>query len=262
MNTPPKTLNTFEAIVQVMKTLRSESGCPWDKEQTHQSIASCAMEEVCELIDAIENEDEENFIEELGDVLLQVVFHSEIARQEGRFDIYTVIEKLNQKLISRHPHVFSGKDVKTAEDALKSWNEVKAKETKKPERGFGVPIHLPALQRAQKIGKKTKKLKFDWNNASEVMKNVENEVQELKEAIATNRLENIQDEFGDVLFTLVQVGRHLGVDCEQALRGTNNKVETRWIRMKELAKSQEKEFEILSTDELEKLWTEVKKQEA
>lgn len=245
-----------------MKTLRSESGCPWDKEQTHKSIASCAMEEVCELIDAIETENEENFIEELGDVLLQVVFHSEIARQEGRFDIYKVIEKLNQKLISRHPHVFSDKDVKTAEDALKSWNDVKAAEVKTNNSdGFGVPIHLPALQRAQKIGKKTKKLKFDWNNASEVMKNVENEVQELKEAISTQKLEKIQDEFGDVLFTMVQVGRHLGVDCEQALRSTNNKVETRWIRMKNLAKLQGKDFETLDTPELEILWKEVKKQE-
>lgn len=244
-----------------MKTLRSEDGCPWDKEQTHKSITSCAMEEVCELIDAIENEDEENLVEELGDVLLQVVFHSEIARQEGRFDIYNVIEKLNQKLISRHPHVFSDKEVKTSEEALKSWNDVKSREAKPEPEGFGVPVHLPALQRAQKIGKRTKKLKFDWENASQVMTNVENEVQELKEAIATQELSKIQDEFGDVLFTMVQVGRHLGIDCEQALRGTNNKVETRWIRMKQLAKAQGKVFNDLETPDLEKLWKEVKKQE-
>ena len=253
MNTPPENLKTFEAIVQVMKTLRSPTGCPWDLEQTHKSIAPCALEEVCELIDAIETENEENLIEELGDVLLQVVFHSEMARQENRFDIYDVIERLNQKLISRHPHVFSDKAVKNTEDALKNWHDVKAKEKKTtPEtEGFGVPLHLPALQRADKIGKKTKKLKFDWEKASDVMTAVESEVKEFKEAIQSGKLEKIQDEFGDVLFTLVQVARHLGIDSEQALRGTNNKVEQRWIRMKQAAKKEGREFEKLEQEDLE-----------
>ena len=263
MNTPPDNLRSFEAIVQVMKTLRSPTGCPWDREQTHKSITSCALEEVCELIEAIETENEENLIEELGDVLLQVIFHSEMARQENRFDIYDVLEKLNQKLISRHPHVFSDKAVKTSEDALKNWNEVKGKEKKTTPQteGFGVPIHLPALQRADKIGKKTKNLKFDWEKVGDVMASVESEVQEFKEAIQSGRLENIQDEFGDVLFTLVQVARHLGIDSEQSLRGTNNKVEQRWIRMKKLASESGLEFEKLKTEDLEKLWKEVKKQE-
>lgn len=261
MNTPPANLKTFEAIVQVMKTLRSPSGCPWDQEQTHKSIASCALEEVCELIEAIETDNEENLIEELGDVLLQVVFHAEMARQENRFDIFTVIEKLNQKLISRHPHVFSDKAVKTTEDALKNWHDVKALEKKTtPEtEGFGVPIHLPALQRADKIGKKTKKLKFDWEKVSQVMASVESEVQEFKEAVESGKMSNMQDEFGDVLFTLVQVARHLGIDSEQALRGTNQKVENRWIEMKKIAKSKNLKFDELSTENLEELWKEVKK---
>jgi tetrapyrrole methylase family protein/MazG family protein len=263
MNTPPSNLKTFESIVQVMKTLRSPTGCPWDQEQTHKSIASCALEEVCELIDAIETENEENLIEELGDVLLQVVFHAEMARQEERFDIYDVIEKLNQKLISRHPHVFSDKDVKNTEEALKNWTDMKAKEKKTtPEtEGFGVPLHLPALQRADKIGKKTKKLKFDWEKAADVMTSVESEVQEFKEALESGKIENMQDEFGDVLFTLVQVARHLGIDSEQALRGTNQKVENRWIGMKKIAKSQGLKFEDLPTEKLEELWKEVKKLE-
>lgn len=263
MNLPPENLKTFESIVQVMKTLRSPTGCPWDLEQTHKSIAPCALEEVCELIEAIETENEENLIEELGDVLLQVVFHAEMARQENRFDIYTVIEKLNQKLISRHPHVFSDKAVKTSEDALKNWYDMKATEAKTtPEtEGFGVPIHLPALQRADKIGKKTKKLKFDWEKVSQVIASVESEVQELKGAIESGKTANMQDEFGDVLFTLVQVGRHLGIDSEQALRGTNHKVEQRWIRMKELAKKQSLGFDTLETSDLEKLWKQVKKDE-
>lgn len=263
MNTPPENLKTFEAIVQVMKTLRSPTGCPWDQEQTHKSIAPCALEEVCELIEAIETENEENLIEELGDVLLQVVFHSEMARQENRFDIYDVIERLNQKLISRHPHVFSDKAVQSTEDALKNWHDMKAKEKKTtPEtEGFGIPAHLPALQRADKIGKKTKKLKFDWEKVGQVMASVESEVQEFKEAIESGKLENMQDEFGDVLFTLVQVARHLGIDSEQALRSTNNKVENRWIRMKQLAKKQGEEFDKLEQEDLEKLWKEVKKSE-
>lgn len=263
MHTPPTNLRTFEAIVQVMKTLRSPTGCPWDQAQTHKSIASCALEEACELIEAIETENEENLIEELGDVLLQVVLHSEMARQENRFDIYDVIEKLNQKMISRHPHVYSDKAVKTSEDALKNWNEVKSKEKKTtPEtEGFGVPVHLPALQRADKIGKKTKKLKFDWEKVGQVMASVESEVQEFKEAVESGKIENMQDEFGDVLFTLVQVARHLGIDSEQALRGTNQKVENRWISMKQIAKAQGREFEKLEQDDLEKLWKEVKKNE-
>lgn len=260
MHTPPTNLRTFEAIVQVMKTLRSPDGCPWDLEQTHKSIASCAIEEVCELVEAIETENEDNLIEELGDVLLQVIFHSEMARQENRFDIYDVIEKLNQKMISRHPHVFSDKAVKTSEDALKNWHDVKAKEKKTtPEtEGFGVPIQLPALQRADKIGKKTRKLKFDWEKASEVMTSVESEVQEFKEAIESGKTENMQDEFGDVLFTLVQVARHLNIDSEQALRGTNQKVENRWIGMKKIAKEKGLDFDQLETQDLEKLWKEVK----
>lgn len=263
MNTPPSNLKSFESIVQVMKTLRSPTGCPWDREQTHKSITSCALEEVCELIDAIETENEENLIEELGDVLLQVIFHAEIARQADRFDIYDVIEKLNQKLISRHPHVFSDKAVKTTEDALKNWNDMKSSEKKTTPKteGFGVPLSLPALQRADKIGKKTKKLKFDWEKASDAMESVESEVQEFKEAMESGQIENMQDEFGDVLFTLVQVARHLGIDSEQALRGTNQKVENRWIGMKKIAKSSGLKFEDLPTEKLEELWKEVKKLE-
>jgi len=186
-----------------------------------------------------------------------------MARQEKRFDIYDVIEKLNQKLISRHPHVFSDKDVKSTEEALKNWNDMKAQEKKTTPvtDGFGVPVHLPALQRADKIGKKTKKLKFDWEKASDAMTSVESEVQEFKEAMESGKIENMQDEFGDVLFTLVQVARHLGIDSEQALRGTNQKVENRWIGMKKIAKSKGLKFEDLPTEKLEELWKDVKKLE-
>lgn len=259
-NTPPSNLKTFEALVEIMKTLRSENGCPWDKEQTHQSLTKHALEEVCELIDAIERNDEDNLKEELGDVLLQVIFHSEIARQEKRFDIYDVLEKLNTKLVTRHPHVFTANRAANSEDALKSWNAAKDSEKKDFKKIFEIPTHLPALQYAQKIGDKTKKFHFDWASAKDVFQHVEAEVQEFKEAMTTNQ-DHLEEEFGDLLFTLVQTARHLNIDSEKALRRTNKKVEDRWTRMRTLAQKRNLNFETLNTDELNELWKDVKKDE-
>lgn len=259
-NTPPSNLKTFEALVNIMKTLRSDTGCPWDKEQTHQSLTKYALEEVCELIDAIEKKDEENLKEELGDVLLQVVFHSEIARQEKRFDIYDVLERLNTKLVTRHPHVFASNTASNSEEALKSWSAAKDSEKKDSKKIFEIPTHLPALQYAQKIGDKTKKFHFDWASAQDVFQHVEAEVQEFKEAMNTNQ-DHLEEEFGDLLFTLVQTARHLNIDSEKALRRTNKKVEDRWTRMRQLAQTRKLNFDTLSTDELNELWKDVKKDE-
>ncbi len=258
-NIPPSNLKTFEALVEIMKTLRSKNGCPWDKEQSHETLTQHAMEEVCELIDAIENRNEENLKEELGDVLLQVVFHSEIARGEQRFDIYDVLEKLNSKLVSRHPHVFSENKAANAADALKSWNQAKDKE-KGTQKILDIPKHLPALQYAQKLGDKTKKFHFDWASAQDVFKHVEEEVQEFKEAMTTSQ-DHLEEEFGDLLFTLVQTARHLKIDAEKALRRTNLKVVSRWSRMRDFAVKNNLNFESLSTDQLNDLWKEVKKDE-
>ena len=247
-----------------MGILRSPTGCPWDREQTHKSIASNAIEEASELAEAIETNDEENLIEELGDVLLQVVFHSQIAKEEKRFDINKVIEKLNTKLVSRHPHVFADKDVKTASEALKSWSDVKAEEKKrlsKKQDGFGIPSHLPALHRAEKIGNKAKKMRFDWEDANQVFTHVESEILEFKEAMQGTDKDHLQEEFGDILFTLVQVGRKLGIDAEQALRITNQKVERRWIGMQEIARKNNANFEELAQSDLENLWKQVKLKE-
>lgn len=261
MKTPPKNLNTFEALVEVMAALRSKNGgCPWDLEQTHKTLTPYAMEEVSELIDAIENEDEENTIEELGDVLLQVMFHSQIASEENRYDIYKVIERLNTKMVERHPHVFGEAKASSATEALSNWQKIKENEKKnKPkDLSFGVPRALPALQRAAKIGKKTKNLKFDWEDAKHAFVHVENELQEFKEAIEKNDIENIKEELGDVLFTIAQVARHLGIDPEQALRGTNQKVENRWIGMQKIAERKGLDFPSLPTEKLEELWKEIK----
>lgn len=259
-NTPPEDLSSFESLLQIMKTLRSDSGCPWDRKQTHESLTKHTIEETYELIDAIENKDQENLIEELGDVLLQVVFHSEIARNEERFQIQDVLKKLNTKLVSRHPHVFSDTQAGNAEEALESWNQAKSLEKKSPQKGFGIPSHLPALQYAQKIGDKTKKFHFDWESPQEVFQHVESELQEFKDAMASS-LDHMEDEFGDLLFTLVQTARHLKIDAEKALRRTNKKVEGRWDRMKLLATQKAMDFSSLSTEELNALWTEVKKDE-
>ncbi len=264
-NVPPANLRSFDSLIEIMRILRSPTGCPWDQEQTGKSIASNAIEEACELAEAIETHDEENYIEELGDVLLQPIFHAQIATEEKKFDILDVIERLNQKLVSRHPHVFSDKSVHSAQEALKSWSDVKEKEKasrkilSKNKAGFDIPTYLPALARADKIGKKTKKLHFDWHDAKSAFEHVENEILEFKEAMAENNHEHLCEEFGDVLFTLVQVARHLNIDAEQALRGTNQKVEKRWIGMQELAKEKGLIFEDLLQPELEELWNEFKK---
>lgn len=269
MNTPPKDLSKFESLVEIMQMLRDpKSGCPWDLEQDHKSLTTHAMEEVCELIQAIENEDEENTIEELGDVLMQVLFHSQIGKENKRFDIYNVIEAINTKLVTRHPHVFGNEKSETnklssAKEVLVNWEKIKAKEKegKPKDLSFGVPIALPALQRAAKIGKKTKKLKFDWESAKHALAHVESELEELKEAWDNNDPQNLKEEMGDLLFTIAQVARHLEIDPEQALRGTNQKVENRWIAMQTLCIERNLNFTELSTDDLNELWKEVKIEE-
>jgi tetrapyrrole methylase family protein/MazG family protein len=174
MQKPPSDLRHFEALVQVVAALRGPNGCPWDKEQTHQTLTQYAIEEVHELVEAIESLTSTEVREELGDVLLQVVLHAEIARQNGQFDIHDVIENITAKMIRRHPHVFADGDAKTPEQVKKRWDEIKAEENKQKKDASAdpfakIPQSLPALQRSQKIGAKTVRFNFDWANPQQVM---------------------------------------------------------------------------------------------
>ena len=260
---PPKNLRDFQALVEVVKALRGPDGCPWDKEQTPKSLTQYAIEEAHELAEAIENDhSQEEICEELGDVLLQVVLHAEIARQEDRFNITDVIEAIGSKMVRRHPHVFSNVEVSGSKEVLANWDEIKKKEKAEKMKtegfNFNLPINLPALQKANKIGEKTKRHNFDWPDIDGVFAKVEEEIGEFKEAYSRKSKTEMESELGDVFFSLAQVARHLDIDPEQALRGTNDRFEKRFAKMYALADEKNLALKDMSTDELEKLWQKAK----
>ncbi len=263
---PPKNLESFESFLKIVEALRGPQGCPWDKEQTHRSLTPYAIEESHELAEAIEQGDEKEMISELGDVLLQVVLHSEIGRQEGRFEIKDVIRAISEKMVRRHPHVFSDTQVTNSEDVLANWSKLKEKEkaNKKTqgedEMRFDVALSLPALARSQKIGEKTKRLRFDWSNAREVLAKVDEELNELKAEMteAPDRAA-LEHELGDLLFSVAQLARHLGLEAEQCLRTANSRFELRFFTMKKLIRESGRDYDSLSLEELEQAWQSAKK---
>lgn len=258
----PTEIKNFESLVAVVKALRDPvHGCPWDIEQTHKTLTPHMIEEAHELVEAIESDNKDHMIEELGDVLLQVVLHSEIARQEDRFNITDVIENLNKKLIYRHSHVFSDVKAESAQEAIDNWERQKAAEKagRAKTDTFEIPIELPALQRAQKIGAKTKKFNFDWEKIEDVIAKVDEELKELRDAIATKKHTHIAEELGDLLFSAAQVARHAGLEAEGTLREANRKFEFRFFKMKALAESRGLKLDKLDVTELEKLWQEIKR---
>ena len=245
-------MSKFNELVKIVEKLRGPDGCPWDKAQTHKTLTPYAVEEAHELEEAIENNDTENMKEELGDLLFQSVLHAEIAKQQGNFDIEDVIEHLNNKMVSRHPHVFSDTEVKDAEEVVKNWEDIKAQE--KESDPFEIPKSFPALLRSHKIGKRSKKVDFDWETPEQVLGEVTNEFGELKEALNSKDKDHIEEEIGDLLFTISQLARHLDLDAEKALRLSNNKFVSRFRKMQELRP----DFDQLSRGEKEKLWSEAK----
>lgn len=247
-------MTSFQQLIEIVKKLRGPQGCPWDKAQTHQSLTPYAVEEAHELEEAIANNDKDNMKEELGDLLFQSVLHAEIARQNGDFDIDDVIGHLNNKMVSRHPHVFSDVEVKDADEVVKNWEDIKAKE--KEVAPFDLPASFPALLKAHKIGKRSKKFDFDWNTPEEVFEKTNEELAELKEAFENNDKAHMEEELGDLLFTLSQLARHLDLDAEKSLRRANQKFIDRFNKM--LKKNPN--LKNISRDEKEDLWNQIKKQ--
>ncbi len=223
--------STIGRLVGVMRRLLGEKGCPWDREQTFETLRKYVLEEACEVIDAIDSGDRGALREELGDLLLQVVFQAELGRREGTFAIDDVIAAIVDKLVSRHPHVFGHLEAKDADEVLRNWEKIKAKE--KGERGIlaGVPRSMPALTRAQRVGEKVSRVGFDWEDAAGSRAKVREEVGELDEAIARGDKNAVEEEMGDVLFALVNLSRHLDVDAEGALRRTIEKFTTRFAHV-------------------------------
>lgn len=252
----------FSRLVEIMEKLRSEDGCPWDRVQTHDSLKKYLIEETYELIDAIERGDYEAMKEELGDLLLQVVFHSKIAKDSGKFDIDDVIDSISEKMISRHPHVFGSADFKTPEEVLNQWDDRKREEGKlKKSILEGIPSSLPALMRAYKLQSRAAKVGFDWDNIEGVIDKIEEEIRELKDAMKENKKERIEEELGDLLFSIVNFGRFIKIDPETALRKTNRKFEERFRSLERLVREQGKNLKDLSLDEMDALWNVVKSKE-
>jgi len=231
---PPLALQdgtTLARLVGVMRRLLAPDGCPWDREQSYETLRKYVLEEACEVIDAIDAGDKAALREELGDLILQVVFQAELARRDGAFAIDDVIEAIVNKLVTRHPHVFGHVDAKTADEVLRNWEKQKALEKKG--RGIlgGVPRSMPALTRAQRIGEKVARVGFDWTDARGSREKVREELGELDAAIARGDDKAIEEEMGDVLFALVNLSRHVKIDAEGALRRTIDKFTKRFAHV-------------------------------
>ena len=245
----------FQELVDIMARLRKE--CPWDREQTNQSIKNNLIEEAYELLEAIEENNDEAMIEELGDLLLQVVFHSQIKKDEGKFDINDVLDNLIKKLIRRHPHVFGGEDYEKLEgkDHLDKWEKIKQKEKKRESILEGIPKRMPALHRAVKVQKRMAKVGFDWQNPEEVWEKVMEEINELKEAKSP---EEIKHELGDVLIAITNLARAYGVDPEEALHQSIDRSIKRFQYIEQKAKEENKDLKEMSLEHMDKLWEEAK----
>lgn len=255
-------VRTFDDLYMITKVLRSPEGCPWDREQTHESLKRYLIEETYEVIDALDKEDMENLQEELGDLLFEILIHSVIAEEKGDFNIFDVLEGISEKMIRRHPHVFGNLSVSSSEDVLPLWDEVKAKEKKKmsfTEEMENIPKGTPELIISDKIQRKAKKIGFDWDDPLPALDKVSEEVGEVREAIEDkSSIEHLREEIGDLLFACVNVARLCDIEPDEALRLANKKFINRLKKMDVKAQKEGKNLSELSLDQLEELWESVK----
>ncbi len=284
----PTDLDKFESLIKIVSDLRGPEGCPWDKEQDHKTLAPYTIEESYELVEALEQADDQKIKEELGDVLFQVALHSQLAFERKAFTIQDVLSTLNEKMIRRHPHVFSGIQVSGTDEVWKNWEQIKRaeKSSRAPKRQDGeftlsetkaaqlnpidIPEVIPALQRAYKIGVKTQKVGFDWSTPDEVLLKVKEELKEVEielkkkdsQKLNSEASDLLAAEIGDLLFSVAQLARHCGFEPEQTLRAANRKFLNRYEAMHQACAAKGLQFESLSVEEKEKLWSEVKKAES
>jgi tetrapyrrole methylase family protein/MazG family protein len=254
----------FEDLVSIIRLLRSEDGCPWDREQTHESIKKNLIEETYEVIEAINKKDDDLLLEELGDLMMQVVFHSEMAAEKGKFDIHDVSDAVCKKLVLRHPHVFGDVEVNDVEDVLSNWDSIKRK-TKGHKTTVSamdsVPRELPALMRSTKIQKKAKEAGFDWQDITGVLEKLDEETAELKAAISSEDYTSIGEELGDLLFTLTNLSRFTGHDAEEALTESTDKFVKRYAVVEELALKEGINLKKADLSQLNRLWDIAKRQQ-
>lgn len=249
-------------LIDIVEILRSPGGCPWDIEQDHKSIRRDFLEETYEVIEAINKDDRDGLLEELGDVLLQVVFHAQIEREKNSFDLNDVADGVCKKMIERHPHVFGNVNATTSEQVLENWDVIK-KQTKQQksqtESMLSIPREFPALMRADKVQKKAAKVGFDWDSVDGAIDKVSEELAELKEAITMGVVDNANEELGDLLFSVVNVSRFINVDSEEALTKATDKFIDRFSKVEKMAEEKGLNMKETDLDELDKLWDEAKK---
>lgn len=252
----------MDDLVAIIKVLRAPGGCPWDREQTHESIKKNFIEETYEVVEAINKQSTEMLREELGDVLLQIVLHSEMESENGNFSFDDVVNDIVQKLVVRHPHVFGEVVANNTAEALNSWDAVKLKtkgQKNQTESMLSVPRELPALMRAQKIQHKAAKIGFDWDNVGGAVDKLYEEIDELKTAMEQGKRLDIEDEFGDVLFSCVNIARFIDVDSEEALTASTDKFISRFSLVEQMASEQGIDMKSSSIEELDRLWDKAKK---
>jgi MazG family protein len=273
-------MTAFEKLCEIVAKLRAPGGCPWDREQTHESLLPALIEEAYEVAGAVRANDTANFREELGDLLLLIVMHAQIASESGRFDINGVLKDVTEKLIRRHPHVFGNSDARDSGAVLKQWESIKRAEKKhKPGRNAGdaaghylddLPLAFPALMRAQKTQSKVARVNFDWTELGDVIAKVEEEIQELKLAIAKwhrqpadasragSPCHEVEDETGDLLFAVVNLARKCELDAESALQGATDKFVVRFNRLEDELQLRGKKLGDVDLAEMDKIWNQIK----
>lgn len=257
-------MQEFDRLIQIMKTLRSENGCDWDREQTHESIKPCLIEETYEVADAIIKKDRKNLKEELGDLLLQIIFLSRLSEEEGAFSIEDVVKGINEKLIRRHPHVFGESSAKGSKEILKQWEKIKSEEKRERKDKSvldGIPKSMPPISKAYKLMDKAARVGFEYHNVMDAYAKIEEETAELKEAYLENDLPHAEEELGDLLMVIIDFARYIKIDPETALHKTNEKFIRRFSYVERKAKEAGKELTEMTLEEMDAFWNLCKREE-
>lgn len=249
----------FDKLVGIVERLRGPDGCPWDREQTRETLIPFLIEELYELIDAFKKDDSEEMKEELGDLLFQIILHCQLSKEEGRFDVDDVLKGIIDKMVRRHPHVFGDKDLKTSEEVLRWWKEHKEAEGKVANSILGrIPEGLPALLKAQRLQERASKVGFDWEDMNGALKKLEEEIHEFKKAVEKKEIDGIEDELGDMLFVIVRLSNFVNVNPEYALQRTINKFIKRFSHVEEEALRQGRNLSDMTLEEMDAIWNEAK----
>ena len=256
-----ETLNSLSKLIKITDTLMGEDGCPWDKVQTRESLKPYLVEETYEVLEALDENDPEKIKDELGDLLYQIIFHSKISSLKGEFDFRDVIDNLSEKMVRRHPHVFKDGKLRTPDQVIEQWEDIKKKEkNKKNQKSIldSIPINLPSLIRAQKIQKKAAKEGFDWERINDVFDKLDEEILEFKEAVLAKKNMDIQSEIGDIIFVITNISKFYKIDAEEALRSTNNKFIKRFHYIEQQLEEKGKTLKDSTLEEMEHYWQESK----